>query len=305
MKLLDLFSRKRTGLRDSNHGGHAGSKFEHFDFGSARFECTFSSMSHAGECEDLFLNRYTKEEIMALLIWAGIIELCAAKGYVDPFVTVGKDDNGIHRFRLYDEKETPECLLMEVKLSELVYTPDPVMTGGVIKQQQYNTLAIEWLTLQSPREHFTAERPRLPGQDHPGLGGVDRIARLMETIAGEHTASAMLDVPSHFHAAVMYSRRFRFTDPVQEGMMQGVLRDLGTYSLSDLSWAFVTGNIYDAGTGAPVLYKPSEQILPIDEALTCYVTSREYRLAVDRAANERHYTVDLEKMRKKRKTIKR
>jgi acetoin utilization deacetylase AcuC-like enzyme len=31
-------------------------------------------------------------------------------------------------------------------------------------------VAIEWLLLQNPRESFSERRPRLPGQEHPGLG---------------------------------------------------------------------------------------------------------------------------------------
>jgi hypothetical protein len=278
-----------------------GSKFEQFEFTPERFECGLRSLSHAGTCDDLFLNRYSRGELMALVDRVGLTELCASKGYHDPFITVGKDDSQIHHFKLYDGKETPGRLLMELSLSELVYKPDPALTGGVIDQRRYNALAIEWLMMQSPRDRFTAERPRLPGQEHPGLGGVDCMARLMENLAGDLAASAVLDVPSHFHSAVMYSRRFHFTDPAQEGMMLGVLRDLGAHSLTDLSWAFATGNIYDAHTGGPVPYKPSEQILPVEEDLARYLTSRKYRQALERAMNARHYTIDIDKMKKKRK----
>jgi hypothetical protein len=300
MKLFSILTRHRAG----GNARRAGSKFESFDFSPERFECSLSSMAHSGQCEDLFLNRYAREELMDLLRWSGIIGLCASKGYHEPVVSTGKDNAGIHRFRLYDGREVPERLLMEVRLSELVYSPDPALTGGVVGPGRYNALAVEWLMLQSPRERFSAGRPRLPGQEHPGLGGVDMIARLLETIAGDLSVSAVLDVPSHFHAAVMYSRRFRFTDPAREGIMQGVLRDLGAHPLADLSWAFVTGDIRDARTGEPVPYEPSEQILPVDEKLAHYVTSKKYRQAAEKAMNVRHYTVDLEAMRKKRKSIK-
>ena len=123
----------------------------------------------------------------------------------------------------------------------------------------------------------------------------------MENFAHDLAASAVLDVPSHFHAAVMYSRRFRFTDPAHEGMMQGVMRDLGKHSLADLSWGFVTGTILDARTGEPVPYGPSEQILPIDKDLARYLASRTYRLAAKRAMNARHYAIDIDTMMKKRK----
>jgi hypothetical protein len=293
MRLFNIL--KRAGRRPP------GSRFEHFDFTPERFECGLRSLSHSGTCEDLFLNRYTRDELMALIGRVGITELCASRGYHDPFITVGKDDSQIHHFKLYDGRESSGRLLMEISLSELVYKPDPAMTGSVIDELRYNALAIEWLMMQSPRDRFTEERPRLPGQDHPGLGGVDCMARLMENFAGDMAASAVLDVPSHFHAAVMYSRRFHFTDPAQEGMMQGVLRDLDGHSLADISWGFATGSIADADSGEPVPYKPSEQILPVAEDLARYLTSRTYRHAMERARDARHYVIDIDSMKKKRK----
>jgi hypothetical protein len=304
MRLFKTMFRKNQGGTGSDRRESTGSKFEHFDFGPGRFECSLRSLSHTGTCEDLFLNHYTKDELMALIGRAGITELCASKGYHDPLITLRTDDSQIHHFKLYDGKETPGRLLMALSLSELGYRPDPAMTGSVIDQRRYNALAIEWLMMQSPRDRFNAERPRLPGQEHPGLGGVDCMTRLMENLAGDLAASAVLDVPSHFHAAVMYSRRFHFTDPAQEGMILGVLHDLGVHSLADLSWAFVTGSIFDADTGDPVPYKPSEQILPVDESLARYLTSRTYRQAVEHAMNSRHYSIDLDTMKKMRKNIK-
>jgi len=304
MKLFEMLSRKRPGHGGVQRRNPTGSKYEHFDFTPDRFECSLSSLSHSRECEGLFLDRYSRDEVMQLLRTVGIADLCAAKGYRDLLITIAKDNNRIHRFRLYDGKESPGRLLMELRLSELVYTPDPAMTGGAIKPQRYNAMAVEWLTLQSPRDHFTTDRPRLPAQDRPGLGGVVQIARLLETLAGELSVSAVLDVPSHFHAAVMYSRQFHFTDPKREGMMLGVLRDLGNHSLADLSWAFVTGDIRDTRTGEPVSYLPSEQVLPVDAGLAHYFTSRYYRQASDEAMHARHYTIDIKKMREKRKTIK-
>ncbi len=301
MRLIELLTGKPTGRAGNDRRNKPGSKFDNFDFTPDRFECSLSSLSHSRVCEDLFLDRYTNDELIALLSRIGITGLCVARGYRDPILTIGKDDNRIHRFRLYDGKESPGRLLMELRLSELVYTPDPGMTGGVIGTRRYNAMAVEWLSLQSPLDRFTADRPRLPGQEHPGLGGVEQITRLLETLAGGLSVSAVLDVPSHFHAAVMYSRRFRFTDPVREGMMLGVLRDLGDHSLADLSWAFVTGDIRDAHTGEPVPYVPSEQVLPLDADLSRYFNSRHYRQASKQAMNARHYAIDIGSMKKKRK----
>ncbi len=274
----------------------AGSRFEAYDFSSERFECTLSSFSGTEACHDLFLNRYGHGEILELLERIGLMDCLHESGFTRPLLLIDRNPGHIHYLKLFDRREAPERLLIELRLSEMIYTPDERHIKGIIPKQTYKAIAVEWLSLQNPRLEFNRERPRLPGQNYPGLGAVRHMATLLETFAGDLMADAVLDVPEKFHAAVMYSGKFMFMDPAREGMMRAVLRDLGSHPLADLSWGFVTGTIRDMKTKKPVSFGPSEQLLPAADSLARYFTSREYRKRVEDEMSRIHLVLDEERM---------
>ena len=255
----------------------AGSRFETYDFGEERFECTISSFSGTSACQDLFLNRYDHGEICEIVERIGLMEHLRGKGFPKPLVQVDRSPEQMHYLRIYQGRAAPGSLLVDLRLSQMIYTPEERLVRGIVRERQYKALAVEWLSLQNPRGRFTPEYPRLPGQNHPGLGAVRHISQLLELFARDLSADAVLDVPEQFHAAVMYSRKFSYMDPACEGMMRAVLRDLGSHPLADLSWGFITGTIAESKSGEPLAYRPSEQLLPMAESLGRYFDSREYR----------------------------
>lgn len=260
------------------------SRFEGFDLGAGRFECTLSSVSGTGECADLFLDVYTPDAIRDILARAGIMDHLNKKGLTDPLIETEKDPAGIHRLRVFFGRSAPGRLLIDLRLSRLTYLPAGHRGTGAIGDGRINALAIEWICLQDPRARFTRERPRLPGQTYPGLGAVRFLAPLMKLFAADLGAGAVLDVPEHYHAAVMYSGSFRFADPEREGMLRAAVRDLRGFPLAAVSRAFSAGAVRDARTGTPVLFTPSEQVLPVADELVRHFSSREYRQRADAAA---------------------
>lgn len=294
---LARFLRRKKPSRDQS----AGSRFETYDFGEERFECTMSSFSGTDACQELFLNRYTQEEIFEMARGTGLIDYLRERGFPGPLVQIDRSPENMHYLRIYQGRAAPGSLLVDLRLSQMIYSPEERHVRGIIRERQYKALAVEWLSLQDPRGRFTPERPSLPGQTRPGLGAVRHIARLLERFARDLSADTVLDVPEQFHAAVMYSRTFSFMDPDREGMMRAVLRDLGSRPLADLSWGFVTGAITDRKTGEPVAYRPSEQLLPMAESLGRYFASREYRGRVRDAAEKLRVVFDRDRMIRLRK----
>ncbi len=276
-----------------------GSKFETYDFSPERFECTMASFSGAAVCQDLFLNRYEERELLDMIEAVGLAGFLRQEGFTKPLIRIDRDPNNIHYLKLYHDRADPERLLMDLRLSQIIYTPGTKSARAIAPGGRFNVLAIEWITLRNPRRQFTAGRPRLPGQDRPGLGGVRFLGPLVETIARDLVADAVLDVPEHFHAAVMYSKYFTYLDPAREGMVRGVLRDLGSHPLALLSRAFVEGAILDAATGKAVPFEPSEQILPIAEGLIDHFASRDYRGRVEKEMNGKKYILDVDRMEEK------
>ena len=277
------------------------SRFEQYEFSMDRFECTLSTLSHAGACEDLFLDTFSPEVILEIMNRAGLAEHLRSNGFTKTVLEIKKTDGGIHDLKIYYDKPAPEHLLIDIRLSRITYMPEEQHVSGVIKERRFNVIAVEWLTLQNPKLAFTAERPRLPGQTFPGLGGIQYVITLMEMFAVDLGIEAIVDVPENFHAAVMYSKRFKFMDPAREGMLRGVLRDLGSYALNDLSWGFITGTIRNTRTGKPVMFGPSEQVLPLAESLSRYFASREYLKRVEDTMNSDRYGLDYDRMLIERK----
>ena len=297
--LKKLFSRGYKSNTPSRYDASQ-SRFERYEFSPVRFECTLSSMSHSGACNELFLDTYSPDAIRDIMNRNGLTGHLRDNGFAKQVLNIEKTNSGIHILRIYNGKTAPERLLIEIRLSRIIYMPEERHVTGVIKDRRFNVVAVEWLTLQNPKLSFTSSRPRLPGQAFPGLGAVQYITPLMEMFAGDLGAEAILDVPEQFHAAVMYSQKFKFMDPAREGMLRAVLRDLESHSLADLSWGFITGTICDASTGEPFPYEPSEQVLPIAESLARYFTSREYLKRVENAMNSIRYALDYDRMARER-----
>jgi hypothetical protein len=164
-------------------------------------------------------------------------------------------------------------------------------------------IAIEWLNLQNPLRRFTAQRPRLPGQEHPGLGAVTHVFKMLEIFARDTKAAGIMDVPEHFHAAAIYSRSFRFVDPQREGMLRALLRDLGAFALHEIAWGFVCGAVIDETSGGPAVYEPAEQLLPLSDTLKRYFASKQYRERVADEERARRYRFDRERLALVKKLI--
>ena len=127
------------------------------------------------------------------------------------------------------------------------------------------------------------DRPRLPGQQRPGLGLLNEMFYLLRTISRELEVDGMLDVPEHFHTALFYSRSFRYLDPVVEGRFQAIARDLEGVPLALASDAVRRGCLFDRDTGVQLPWQASEQVMTERGALHRFLHSQEYRDARNEA----------------------
>lgn len=277
------------------------SRFERIEF-AGRFECSLSALSHSGACEGLFLNRFTTDDIQSLFERVGLIAHLSAKGFANLHFAIESDESRMHSLKVYNRREAPDNLLIELRVSEIIYTPDSEKTWRLLAKGRYQCLAVEWVNLQNPRGSFSDTRPRLPGQNYPGLGAAAGMLALLEIIAKDMAAAAIIDVPESFHAAVMYSKRFLFIEPARQGMMEAAIRDLAHHGLAAVSWGFATGAVRDSRTGAPVAYVPSEQVFPLDEDFKRYFASARYRAAREAAMNETKLILDIAAMESRKRS---
>ena len=142
-------------------------------------------------------------------------------------------------------------------------------------------LFIHWLLMQDPRRDFSADRPRLPDQDHPGLGLFIYFGHLLRLMAVRLHCDGLMNHPAHFHNAVLYAKVMRFVDPEMEGRFQALERDLAELDLGAATRAVDDGRVID-DAGEPVAWRGLPQVMPITLQVHTWLDSTQYRESVDR-----------------------
>jgi hypothetical protein len=277
--------------------GIFGSIFRESDFKSD-VSLSLGDISFDGhKYADKFLNRYSLDNMKTILGKTGLYKHLDKLGFSKTETEIYCDDEHIHYLKVYDAKKDQSHVIIDLRLSEGRFVPNDSTTS-------YDMFFIEWLQSQNPRTaDFAAERPQLPGQKRPGLGCLKYLTAMMRLVSNELTRDGFLDVPDHFHLAVIYSRNFQFFNPVEEGKMLSVLRDLDTSCLSDIAWGVITKSIIDKKTGDVFKYTPSEEIFPLSDRVKEYFTSAAYSKKVKETLKSTKFMLDVIKMQSEKKRI--
>jgi hypothetical protein len=228
-----------------------------------------------------FLGRFDQGAMERDLESAGILAALAAKGFRKVRVRLDARD-GDHRLVLLPPRgEEP---LVELRAAELtVVVDEPVLRDQGV--ELLYVLVVRWVAMQNPDRPFTAERPPLPGQRHPGLGIGRRVYGRLMAWAHEWGKDALLSFPQHYHNALFYSTQFRFVAPARQGRFEALRRDLADLSVAEASAAIEQGRVIDAATGQPFAWEAAEMISPVTDSVTRALQSDAYSVAV-RAARE-------------------
>jgi acetoin utilization deacetylase AcuC-like enzyme len=119
-------------------------------------------------------------------------------------------------------------------------------------------LFVNWLSLRNPRAQFSDVRPKLPGQEVPGLG----LAREMSEILGLMARRLVLDgvafAPSWYHMAYAARHTGRFVDPERQGRFDALLRDLKQLPLLQATRAVAEGRV--KLNGQPYAWEPDPMV---------------------------------------------
>jgi hypothetical protein len=245
------------------------------------------------DTHSLFLNRYSMEEMRKILSRVGLLGHLENMGFDHLIVDIFCDDSLIHYLRIFSRAKDPKRLLVDLRLSENRFIPSRLNVP--VKNPAFDMFFVEWLQSQNPiKKDFSPNRPQLPGQKRPGLGCLKYVMAMMNEVSDEVIRDGFLDVPDHFHLAVMYSKSFNFFDPEKEGEMRALLRDLREHSLSDITWGVLTGSIFEKKTGKPYLYNPTEEIFSLSSRMRSYFKNRIYEKMV-KEKMKTHYVIDMER----------
>ena len=224
--------------------------------------------------EPRLLGYYSRQGLELALERHGFLGRLRNKGFAQPTLELQVDDPARQVIKIFGDPERREPLI------ELVTHRDRRTVPG------YELLSIDWLCMQNPREPFSDHRPRLPGQQHPGLGLFDEMVALL-IIACERVGLAGLVVtPSQFHLAVQWQKRLRFLDPRAGARLRAIREATAGLGLSDAARALADGRVLDARSGAPCSYEPAPMVLPLSEELQAELAPDAYVRALDEAADD-------------------
>ena len=248
--------------------------------------------------ENKLFGRFDPGELRGYLDASGILRGLSDRGYPDPILRLSCADPADQRICLYAGEESRDRILLEVRLQRSPFRPRRAI-GPFTEQTSFWMLVIHWLVLSSPDGRFTLDRPRLPGQEKPGLGLLDETITLLKRFSRELSVDGVLDVPDHFHTALFYSRAFRYLDPEAEGRFQAIVRDLAGVPLALASDAIREGCLVDARTGTPTEWPVAEQVMGIRGPLRRFLRSPSYREARNRASADHRWVVNWDLYREK------
>ncbi len=208
------------------------------------------------ESRDLrVLGEYSRHGIELTLERLGILNQVRAKGYEYPSVTVHADASLGHTIRMFGDTTRQE-LLMELRVRRDRKTmPDMQL------------LYAEWLLLQNPQKQFDEKRPRLPGQEHPGLGLLPEIVALMVVMCERIGLDGIMFVPAHYYMAALGRRHLVFVDQTDAALYEALRGAVSGLGLADATRAIEEGGVIDSTTGLAVDWHTPLMILPVNEAL--------------------------------------
>jgi len=252
--------------------------------------------------EKLFLRSFTAADMYKLMKDVKLIDHLESKGFSDMKVEVDVDESYVHYLKLYYKDIDPDNLLLDLRLSESRFVPEKQFFEDEMIHT-YDMIVIEWLSAQNPMHKFNADKPQLPGQKSPGLGILNFCFEMMYIVAREVIKDGFLDIPDHMHGAIMYSKKFKFFNPVHEGILRAIMRDLGGYSLADISWGIITQTIIEEYKNQPQAYAPSEQVFYVSERMREYFHSKKYTSVYNKYYRRKHYRFEYDEMVKRREVL--
>ncbi|HYX23838.1 MAG TPA: histone deacetylase [Thermoanaerobaculia bacterium] len=221
------------------------------------------------------LGYYSPQGLELALERAGLLDRVRGLGFEQPTLEMDLDSPTGDTVRMYGDASRRE-LLIEARVR---------IDRGTLPG--FSLLRIEWLLLQNPRAEFTADRPRLPGQSHPGLGMSQDITALLILACDRLQLDGLLFVPAHYHTASQGRKNLRFLAPVDEGVFRALQAALHGLPLSEATRAVSEKRVVDAATGEPFTWRPMPLVLPVADRLRTLVEGEDYESKVAAEA-ERH-----------------
>ncbi|MDC0707414.1 deacetylase [Stigmatella sp. ncwal1] len=158
-------------------------------------------------------------------------------------------------------------------------------------------LYLDSFTLQHPGRSFDWSRPRLPGQEHPGLALSGEILELLLLMTRRIGAEALALTPASFAAAWVYARHFHFVEGAAQGLFQALRRAGRQRPRWLVAWAVELGCVRGAD-GEAVHFVPSPMLAADSQRMGRLFEKEAWRAAV-RAHAQVPLTIDFEALQER------
>ena len=215
-----------------------------------------------------FLGYFSRHGVELLLERSGILAQLRARGFRTLRVDLDTREGQGHTLRILSE-DRPDELLVELRADR---------SRSAIPGLE--VISVDWLLLQNPRESFSERRPRLPGQQHPGLGLLRDFMGWLVAVCELHGLDGVFFVAAHYHIAMQSRRLVRPLHPAAEARLRAITAALEGVPLSEGTAAVDQGLVVDANTGAPVGWEPVATVLPVSQRLGERVSGPAYEEAL-------------------------
>jgi len=224
-----------------------------------------------------FLAYYSPHGVELALERTGLLDRLRRLGFSHPNVDFDLDHPAGETIRIFGDAEH-SMLVIELRARR-----DGRTLPG------FEMLRIEWLLLQNPRAKFTAERPPLPGQRHPGLGMLDDVTALLVLICDRLGLDGLLFIPAHYHLAIQGRRVLRFLEPRDEARFEAMSDALAGLPIAEATRAVDDGRLIDMTTGEQFDLPAMPLVLPVSDRLRRHLEEpqREQRIEAEKARH--HY----------------
>jgi acetoin utilization deacetylase AcuC-like enzyme len=225
-----------------------------------------------------FLGALSRHGAELLLERLGILAQLRSKGFRDLRIDLVPGAGLGDTLRIVCGDRAPEEVLIELRVGR---------SHGVIPDME--VVAVEWLLLQNPRASFSADHPRLPGQQYPGLGLLKDVLAWLVALCESQGLDGVHFVAAHYHVAMQGRRTVRFLHPEDEARTRALAAALAGLSLAQAALALDSGRVRQADGDAPVSWVAAPMVLPVSRGLEGLVSGPEYEASVAEASGGFRY----------------
>ncbi len=199
--------------------------------------------------EKRLLGFYSEQGVEYALSAYGILPHLRRLGYEQVAVTIDHASAG-ERMMVHGVCEGQRYLLQELVLERRSFDGQPL-------------LFVNWLSLRNPRATFTEKRPKLPGQEVPGLGMAREAGQMLARMAKRLGLAGVAFNPAWYHVAYTARYHFRFLDPSTQAHFEALMRDLADLPLLEATHAIADGQVLM--DGQPFRWEPGAMAYLFEE----------------------------------------